>query len=64
MYNIIYPDIKTVSAQTIRDWYLDAVSNGETDNTDIDINDINAMAMELQDIGHITLGGHHGSPGF
>lgn len=51
--SILWPEHRTVSAQQIRTWYADAVAN---DEATAGITDVDAMARELSNIGHITIG--------
>lgn len=50
---MIWPEYRTLTADQIRTWYLDAVDNGETEGG---LNDVDEMARELHSIGNITLG--------
>ena len=52
MIHTLYPQDRLVSEEKIISWYQDAVANGEADAGYIDIWD---MALELDNIGHITL---------
>jgi hypothetical protein len=51
-FKIIYPETRWVSESQIRQWYEDAVANGEADEG---IEDVREMAYELSSVGHITL---------
>jgi len=52
-YNIVYPENRWVSEDTIRMKYGDAVANGEVDYTDL--TDIDEIMDELDSAGHMTL---------
>ena len=51
-YNIVYPEDRWVSEDTIRMWYADASSNDEVDYTDL--TDIDLIMDELMSAGHVT----------
>ena len=51
-YNIVYPENRWVSEDTIRMKYGDAVANGEVDYTDL--TDIDEIMDELDSAGHMT----------
>ena len=51
-YNIVYPEDRWVSEDTIRMWYADAVANSEVDYTDL--TDIDEIINELESAGHVT----------
>ena len=51
-YNIVYPEDRWVSEDTIRMWYADAVANSEVDYTDL--TDIDEIINELESAGHAT----------
>ena len=51
-YNIVYPEDRWVSEDTIRMWYADASSNDEVDCTDL--TDIDLIMGELESAGHVT----------
>ena len=51
-YNIVYPEDRWVSEDTIRMWYADASSNDEVDYTDL--TDIDEIMDELGSAGHVT----------
>jgi len=54
-YNIVYPEDRWVSEDTIRMWYADASSNGEVEC--IDLTDIDLIMEELMSAGHVTFTG-------
>ena len=51
-YNIVYPEDRWVSEDTIRMWYADASSNDEVDCTDL--TDIDLIMGELMSAGQVT----------
>ena len=51
-YNIVYPEERWVSEDTIRMWYADASSNDEVDYTDL--TDIDEIMDELMSAGFVT----------
>jgi hypothetical protein len=53
-YEIVWPERRIVSAYQIRDWYLDAVGNGNVEKTKL--TDIEDMAEEMHSAGLIMLG--------
>ena len=53
-FRIVYPEKRTVSEQTIKNWYADAVANDEIDEQFIKANDVLTMARGLSDAGLIT----------
>jgi hypothetical protein len=53
-WHILWPEIRTVSDETIRGWYRDAVANGEVERTEL--TETEEMARELSIAGVITLG--------
>lgn len=53
-FEIIWPEYRFVSEAQIRTWYVDAVANGDAEETDL--RDPEEMARELSFVGIITLG--------
>ena len=51
-YNIVYPEDRWVSEDTIRMWYADAVANSEVDYTDL--TDIDEIMDELENAGLVV----------
>jgi hypothetical protein len=54
MFTLEYPERKTVTDQTIRDWYYDACANGEIGTYHLRAPDVKSMADALSDAGLIT----------
>jgi hypothetical protein len=54
MFELLYPERHWVDGEKIEIWYLDAIANNEVKPPYA--TDVRAMAMELSDIGHITIG--------
>lgn len=48
---IIWPERRSVTEKTIRDWYSDAVADGDAV---ADLSDIYDIIDELQSIGYVT----------
>ena len=58
-FYIVYPEQRTVSAETIVVWYNDAVASNEIDGDVIDAfsrEDATLAALAMEDAGLITLG--------
>lgn len=52
LYNLVYPERRSVTEDTIRMWYADACSNGEVDYTDL--TEIDDVIAELESAGDVT----------
>ena len=55
-YTMVWPVRRTVSEDTIRMKYSDAVANGEVDYTDL--TDIDEIMDELESAGQVAFGSH------
>ncbi len=58
-FNLIYPEQRRVSDDTIRQWYADAVANNEIapEYKGFEKHDVMKMAAALSDAGIITVTG-------